>query len=128
MVLAALCFSAVNIRYVPIVSVVFHSLFLNVAGCHAIIVENRDSIGVIIGRVKREKSEDEACMSRLLDFIKDEDSCHVRYVASMHSNKSYKSSIEGFTVSVTIISSSESAFNSVLDLLSDYDVDYEVHC
>lgn len=67
MVLAALCFSAVNIGDVPIVTVVFHSFFLNVAGSHAIIVENRNSIGVIIGRVKREKSEDEACMSRLLD-------------------------------------------------------------
>ena len=76
--------------------------------------------------MKREKSEDEACMSRLVDFIKDEDSCRVTYVASMHSNKSYKSSIEGFTVCVTIISSSESAFNLVLDLLSDYDVNYEV--
>lgn len=76
--------------------------------------------------MKREKSEDEACMSRLLDFIKGEDRCYVSYVASVHSNKSYKSSTEGFTVSVTVISSSESAFNSVLDLLSDYDVDYEV--
>ena len=109
------------------ISVVFYRfIFTNIAGSNAIIVENCDSVGVIIGRVKREKSEDEACMSRLLDFIEDKDSCGVTYVASMHSNKSYKASIEGFTVFVTIISSSESVFNSILDLLSDYDVTYEV--
>lgn len=104
----------------------YRFIFTNTTGSNAIIVENCDSVGVIIGRVKREKSEDEACMSRLLDFIKDKDSCRVTYVASMHSNRSYKASIEGFTVSVTIISSSELAFNSIIDLLSDYDVTYEV--
>ena len=44
----------------------------------------------------------------------------------MNSNKSYKSSMEGFIVTVEIISESESVFNSVLDLLCDYDVTFEV--
>ena len=76
--------------------------------------------------MKREDSEDEACMSRLLDFTESKDCCHVTYVASMNSNKSYKSSMEGFIVTVEIISESESVFNSVLDLLCDYDVTFEV--
>jgi hypothetical protein len=76
--------------------------------------------------VKREHSEDEACMSRLLDFMKNRDCCRVTYIASMNSDKAYKSSIEGFVVSVTISSSSESVFNSILDLLSDYDVNFDV--
>ena len=44
----------------------------------------------------------------------------------MDSDKSYKSSIEGFIVSVTLTSISDSVFNSILDLLSDYDVDFDV--
>ena len=44
----------------------------------------------------------------------------------MNSDKAYKSSIEGFVVSVTISSSSESVFNSILDLLSDYDINFDV--
>lgn len=89
-------------------------------------MENSNSVGVIIGRVKREKSEDEACMSRFLDFTKNNDCCSVSYIASMNSDKSYKSSVEGFIVCVTLSSVSESAFNLILDLLSDYDVDYDV--
>ena len=44
----------------------------------------------------------------------------------MNSDKTYKSSIEGFIVSVTLNSVSESVFNSILDLLSDNDVDFKV--
>ena len=76
--------------------------------------------------MKRNDSEDEACMSRVLDFTKNKDCCGVTYLASMNSDKSYKSSIEGFIVSVTLTSVSESVFNSILDLISDYDVDFEV--
>ena len=78
--------------------------------------------------MKREKSEDEACMSRFLDFTKNKDCCSVSYIASTNSEKSYKSSVEGFIVCVTLSSVSESAFNSILDLLSDYDVDFDVTC
>lgn len=88
-------------------------------------MENSNSVGVIIGRVKREKSEDEACMSRFLDFTKNNDCCSVSYIASMSLDKSYKSSVEGFIVCVTLSSVSESAFNLILDLLSDYDVDFD---
>ena len=76
--------------------------------------------------MKRNDSEDEACMSRVLDFTKNKDCCRVTYLASMNSDKSYKSSIEGFIVSVTLPSVSESVFNLILDLISDYDVDFEV--
>ena len=44
----------------------------------------------------------------------------------MNSDKAYKSSIEEFVVSDTIGSSSESVFDSILDLMSDYDVNFEV--
>ena len=80
--------------------------FPKTLGSNAIRVENRNSIGVIIGRVKREDSEDEACMSRLLDFTENKDCCHVTYLASMNSNKSFKSSMEGFIVVIEIISES----------------------
>ena len=76
--------------------------------------------------MKRKDSEDEACMSRLLDFTKNKDCCRLTYLASMDSDKSYKSSIEGFIVSVTLTSISDSVLNSILDLLSDYDVDFDV--
>ena len=46
----------------------------------------------------------------------------------MNLDKSYKTSIEELTVCVTLSSVSESAFNSILDLLSDYDVDSDVSC
>ena len=76
--------------------------------------------------MKRNDSEDEACMSRVLDFTKNKDCCRVTYLASMNSDKSYNSSIVGFIVCVTLTSVSESVFKSILDLISDYDVDFEV--
>ena len=76
--------------------------------------------------MKREHLEDIACISKLLDFMKHRDCCRVTYIASMNSDKAYKSSIEEFVVSDTIGSSSESVFDSILDLMSDYDVNFEV--
>ena len=62
-------------------------------------VENSNEPGVTIGRIRRQSSDDEACIFALLDDL----SPHlhtVAYVALTCSDKSYKSSMIGFDVSI----------------------------
>ena len=84
-------------------------------------VENSDNPGLLIGRVKRHSSDDEACMSALIDFLNSY--LHtVAYIASSNSDKSYRSSMNGFDVCVKLTCNLQSDYDALLVFLSGYDV------
>lgn len=84
-------------------------------------VENSDNPGVIIGRVKRHSSDDEACVSALLDYLTS-NLYTVAYVALSDSDKSYRSSMNGFDVCVKLCCNLQCDYNALLTFLSGYDV------
>ena len=89
-------------------------------------MENSDCSGVIIGRIKRQNSDDEACITTLLNFLSMESNCRVSCIAAMDSDKSYRASICGFDMYVNIISTSEIELHPILELLSGFDVNVEI--
>ena len=84
-------------------------------------VENSDNPGVIVGRVKRHSSDDEACMSALLDYLSS-NLYTVAYVALSDSDKSYRSSMNGFDVCVKVSCNIHCDYHALLVFLSGYDV------
>ena len=84
-------------------------------------VENSDNPGLIIGRVKRHSSDDEACMSALIDYL-NSNLYTVAYIASSNSDKSYRSSMNGFDVCIKLTCNLQSDYEALLVFLSGYDV------
>jgi hypothetical protein len=84
-------------------------------------VENSDEPGITIGRIRRHSSDDEACISALLEYI-DPNLYTVAYVALSDSDKSYKSSMLGFDVSVKLSCKFECNYDSLLEFLSGYNI------
>ena len=84
-------------------------------------VENSKEPGVTIGRIRRHSSDDEACISALLDYLSP-DLYTVAYVALNDSDKSYKSSMIGFDVSIKVTCTLECNYDSLLDFLSGYNI------
>ena len=84
-------------------------------------VENLNEPGITIGRVKRHSSDDEACISALLEYI-DPNVYTVAYVALSDSDKSYKSSMIGFDVSIKVGCKLECNYDSLLQFLSGYNI------
>ena len=80
-------------------------------------VENSDNPGVIVGRVKRHSSDDEACMSALLDYLSS-NLYTVAYVALSDSDKSFRSSMNGFDVCVKLSCNLLCDYHALLAFLS----------
>ena len=80
-------------------------------------VENSNEPGIIIGRIRRHSSDDEACISALLEYI-DPNLYTVAYVALSDSDKSYKSSVISVHVSIKVGCKLESNYDNLLELLS----------
>ena len=90
-------------------------------GPFAVKVENSDNPGLIIGRVKRHSSDDEACMSALINYL-NSNLYTVVYIALSNSEKSYRSSMNGFDVCVKLTCNLQSDYDALLVFLSGYDV------
>ena len=90
-------------------------------GPFAVKVENSDIPGLIIGRVKRHSSDDEACMSALIDYL-NSNLYTVVYIALSNSEKSYRSSMNGFDVCVKLSCNLLCNYHALLVFLSGYDV------
>ena len=90
-------------------------------GPFAVRVENSDNPGVTIGRVRRHSSDDEACISALLDYLSLR-LYTVEYVALSDSDKSYRSSMDGFDACVKISCDIQCDYDTLLVFLSGYDV------
>lgn len=99
--------------------------FNQFAGESAIKVENENNPGVIIGRIKRKKSDDEECMSSILDNVMNIESCTIICTAAMESDRSYRSSTNGFVAFIDITCASEFELKSVLSITSKYNVTVE---
>ena len=84
-------------------------------------VENLNEPGITIGRIRRHSSDDEACISALLEYI-DPNLYTVAYVALSDSDKSYKSSVIGFNVGIKVGCKLESNYDSLIELLSGYNI------
>ena len=96
------------------------TIFLS-EGASAVKVENSDNPGVIVGRVRRHSSDDEACMSALLEHLSP--NLHtVAFYASTDSDKSYRSSMNAFDVCVKISCNHQCDYDALLIFLSGYDV------
>ena len=90
-------------------------------GPFAVRVENSNNSGVTVGRVKRQSSDDEACIAALLDHLSP-DQYTVAYVAMCDSDKTYRASINGFDVCVKISCNFQCNYDTLLVFLSAYDV------
>ena len=94
-------------------------------GKSAIRVENADNPGVIIGRVRRYTSDDEACMSDILNAAIIIETCMITCTAAEESDRSYKSSLNGFLIYVDIVCASDLELNFVISSTAKYDVTVE---
>ena len=84
-------------------------------------VENSNNPGITIGRVRRHSSDDESCISALLDYLS-LNLYTVAYVAVSDSDKSYKSSMNGFDVSVNMSCNLECDHENLLEFLPGYNI------
>ena len=84
-------------------------------------VENSKEPGVTIGRIRRHSSDDEACISALLEYLSP-NLYTFAYVALSDSDKSYKSSMIGFDVSIKVGCKLECNYDSLLQFLSGYNI------
>ena len=65
-------------------------------------------------------------MCCLLQFGDNSSHCHLTFTAAMESDRSYKSSINGFTVCVNIVCDCQFELDKLLLTLADYNVDIEI--
>ena len=84
-------------------------------------VENSNEPGITISRIRRHSSDDDACISALLEYLSP-NLYTVAYVALSDSDKSYKSSIIGFNVSIRVSCKLKCNYVSLLEFLSGYNV------
>ena len=86
-------------------------------------IENLNEPGITIGRIRRHSSDDDAYISALLEYI-DPNLYTVAYVALSDSDKSYKSSMIGFDVSIKVGCKLECNYDSPLQFLSGSDITF----
>ena len=84
-------------------------------------VENLNNPGITIGRVRKRSSDDEACISALLDYFI-LNPYTVTYVALSDSDRSFRSSMNGFDVRIRVSCSLKFSYDVLITFLSGYNI------
>ena len=95
-------------------------------GDNAVKVENIDSVGVIVGRIKRKDCNDESCISDIIMHQEEGRFCNLSVVASENSCKLYKASQKGFDVVISVFCNSESERAKITGLLNAYEIPFQM--